>query len=126
VKLPHISTKKRPPLGTVFSFVLNEQASVSFAFTHSVDGRTANGHCAARTTKNRHKPSCKRSVTAGTLSFTGHSGLNKVSFHGRISAAQTLRPGRYTLVIVASASGKSSPPAKLSFTRLPGRRPEQQ
>lgn len=31
--------KKRPPVGTTFSFTLNEQASVSFTFTQRVDGR---------------------------------------------------------------------------------------
>jgi hypothetical protein len=55
-------------------------------------------------------------VTAGTLSFTGHAGRNKVSFQGRISATRKLRPGRYTLVITATASGKTSRPMTLSFT----------
>ena len=39
-----------------------------------------------------------RTATAGTLTFTGHSGTNKVAFQGRISPKEKLKPGRYTLV----------------------------
>jgi hypothetical protein len=35
----------------------------------------------------------KRTVTAGTLSFTGHKGTNKVVFQGSISRARKLKPG---------------------------------
>jgi hypothetical protein len=104
------------PIGTTFSFRLNEQAKVSFAFTQSAGGRKVKGRCVAQTNNNHHKPKCQRTVTAGTLSFTGHAGLNKVSFKGRISTSNKLRPGRYTLVILASASGKSSKRATLKFT----------
>jgi hypothetical protein len=50
------------------------------------------------------------------LSFTGHSGTNKVKFQGRISGAKKLKPGRYTLVIRASNSVGYSSPRSLSFT----------
>ena len=109
--------KEKPPLGTVFSFSLNEEASVSFAFTQHRDGRKVKGKCAAQTKNNRRKPACERTVTRGTLYFTGHIGTNKVAFQGRISRAQKLKPGRYTLVITAmNAAGQKSPPQKLSFT----------
>jgi hypothetical protein len=65
--------------------------------------------------KNHNKHACKRTATVGTLSLTGHAGLNQVSFQGRISSRK-LKPGRYTLVVVASASGQSSNPARLNFT----------
>jgi len=72
------------------------QATVSFSFTHRVKGRTA---------------------TAGGLTFTGHSGTNKVKFQGRVSATKKLKPGRYTLVITATDSaGARSSPESLSFT----------
>jgi hypothetical protein len=83
--------------GTTFSFSLNEQASVTFSFTQRVSGR--------------------RTATAGTLTFTGHSGTNKVAFQGRISPAEKLKPGRYTLEITATNSaGVRSAPKSLSFT----------
>jgi hypothetical protein len=50
------------------------------------------------------------------MRVAGHVGPNKVSFQGRVSASTTLTPGRYTLAIRASAGGRTSAPAKLSFT----------
>jgi outer membrane protein assembly factor BamB len=110
-------SRKKTRIGTTFSFTLNEQASVSFAFTQQVGGRKVNGKCVAKANKNRHQPSCKRTVTRGTLTFTGHDGTNKVSFQGRISASKKLPLGRYKLVVIATnAAGQRSSPKSLSFT----------
>jgi hypothetical protein len=109
--------KKKPPVGTIFSFSLNVPASVTFAFTQQLAGRKVNGKCVAQTNKNRRKRVCKRTVTRGTLSFTGHAGTNKVSFQGRLSRAKKLAPGTYTFVIIATtATGRRSQPKSLSFT----------
>jgi hypothetical protein len=90
-------SRAKPPIGTTFTFSLNEQAAVTFSFTQRVRG----GHTA----------------TAGTLPFTGHSGTNKVAFQGRISPGKKLKPGRYMLAIVATNSaGVRSAPKSLSFT----------
>jgi hypothetical protein len=108
--------RHRPPVGTKFSFTLNQQARVSFAFTQQVAGRKVKGKCVARTRRNRHRRSCRRTLTRGTLSFAGHSGRNRVSFQGRISARRKLPLGRYTLVITATnAAGQTSAPQRLSF-----------
>jgi len=107
---------RRPPLGTVFSFTLNEPASVSFTFTQRVPGRKVNGRCAAPKRKNRHSRACRRTVTRGLLSFAGHAGTNRVSFQGRTSHSKKLEPGTYTLLITAAASGQQSAPERLSFT----------
>ena len=109
--------QKLPPLGTTFSFTLNEQARVSFAFTQRVGGREVNRKCVTQTKKNRRKHACKRTVTRGTLSFTGHAETNKVSFQGRISHSLELQPGTYTLIITATnAAGQRSAPKQLTFT----------
>jgi streptogramin lyase len=108
--------KKKPPIGTTFSFTLNEQASVRFLFTQIATGRRVKGRCVAKTKKNHAKPVCRLIVSRGTLSFIGHSGTNKVFFRGRLSGSKKLRPGRYTLVIVASVAGRSSAPVRLRFT----------
>jgi hypothetical protein len=109
--------KHKPPIGTTFSFKLNEPARVSFAFTQRVGAREVKGKCVAQTKNNHHKPACKRTVTHGTLTFTAHAGMNKVVFQGRISASKKLKLGRYTLVITATnAAGQSSKPRSLSFT----------
>jgi alpha-tubulin suppressor-like RCC1 family protein len=108
--------KHGAPIGTTFSITLNERAKVTLAFTHTIGGRKVARHCTAQTKKNRHKPKCSRTVTAGTLTFTAHPGVNKIPFKGRFSASKKLPPGRYTLVIIATASGKSSAPRNLTFT----------
>ena len=95
-RLARISRAKKTPTGTTFSFSLNEEATVTFSFTHRVGGHTA---------------------TAGTLTFTGHSGTDKVAFQGRISPGKKLKPGRYTLMITATNSaGMRSAPRSLGFT----------
>jgi hypothetical protein len=110
-------SRKKKRVGTTISFVLNEPASVSFAFTQQLGGRKVKGRCVAQTNKNRRKPSCRRTVMAGTLSFAGHTGLNKVVFQGRISASKRLGLGAYTLGITATNSvGERSSPRSLNFT----------
>jgi hypothetical protein len=107
--------RKKLPVGTIFSFVLNEQASVSLRFTQRVSGRKVGKSCVVNTNKNHKRKPCKRNVTAGTLAFIGHSGTNKVAFQGRISRSKKLKPGHYSLVITATNSAGSSAPKALSF-----------
>ena len=117
-RLAQISrSRKRLPIGTTFSFVLNEQASVRFDFTRQVSGRKVGRRCVVKTRKNQKNKACMRAVRAGVLGFGGHRGANKVVFQGRISRSKRLKPGRYTLVITATNSvGMRSAPASLSFT----------
>jgi hypothetical protein len=104
-------------VGTTFSFTLNEQASVSFAFTQQVGGRKVNGRCVAQTKANRRRHACRRLLTRGTLSFTGHTGRNKLSFQGRVSRSKRLKPGTYTLIITATNTvAQRSIPKQLTFT----------
>jgi hypothetical protein len=118
-KLAHLSRRgaRRPPIGTTFGFLLNEQAAVTFTFTHRVSGRRVVRKCIASTRKSAKRKSCKLTTTAGILSFAAHSGKNKVVFQGRLSHAKKLKPGRYTLIITATSSnGLRSSPVSLSFT----------
>ena len=108
---------KSPPLGTTFSFTLNEQARVSLTFAQRVGGRKLSGSCVAQTKSNRSRRLCIRTLTQGLLLFTGHSGTDRVSFQGRISHTKELPPGSYTLTIAArNAAGQRSAPKRLSFT----------
>jgi Galactose oxidase, central domain/Kelch motif len=116
-KLAHITRKRKPPVGTTFSLTLNEPASVSFAFTQKLGGRKVKGRCVAQTKANRRNHACERTVTRGTLAFTGHAGTNKVAFQGRISRSKKLRLGTYTLIITATnTAGQRSTPKQLTFT----------
>jgi hypothetical protein len=122
-KLAQISRKRkrRAPVGTTFSFALNEPSTVSFSFTHQVAGSTVNHKCVARTRKNAKHRSCHRTVTVGRLSFAGQIGTNQVVFQGRVSSRTKLAPGRYALVILATNSiGLTSTPVALGFTILKG------
>lgn len=108
--------RRLPPIGTTFSFTLNEQASVHLSFTQQEDGSSLNGRCVAKTSKNR-RHACKLTLTRGTLSVTGQPGENKVSFEGRISRSKKLKPGNYSVVITASnAADKQTGPERLNFT----------
>jgi alpha-tubulin suppressor-like RCC1 family protein len=118
-KLAQISasrSKRRRPIGTTFSFSLNEQASVLFSFTHKVTGREVGRRCVAKTHKNSGHRRCKRVATEGALSFTGHRGTNNVVFQGRLTSSNKLRPGRHTLIIEAASAAGRSAPARLTFT----------
>ena len=104
-------------MGTTFRFVLSQRAIVSFVFTQQLGGRRVNGRCVAQTNGNRRRPSCKRTVTQGKLTFMGRSGLNRVAFQGRISRSKRLPLGAYTLQITAlNSAGKRSIPRTLSFS----------
>jgi hypothetical protein len=109
--------RRRPPVGTTFSFTLNEQARVNLVFAHQVTGRRVGSQCVDQTKANRQRRACTRILTPGSLSFRGHPGVNKVSFQGRVARRNKLKPGNYTLVITATnAAGQRATPRRLRFT----------
>jgi hypothetical protein len=108
---------KKAPLGTTFSFTLDQPSTVRFVFSQQLGGRKVAGKCVAQTRKNRHKRSCRRTVTRGALSFAAHVGANKLAFQGRITRSKKLPLGRYTLLITASnTAGQRSRAQALRFT----------
>ncbi len=118
-KLARLSAKskrRRAPLGTTFSFRLNEAAKVTFTFTQRLSGRRVGGNCVVPSVKNRRKPSCKRTIVPGVQSFPAHAGSNKISFQGALPGGKKLRPGAYTALIVASSGRLRSVAKTLSFT----------
>jgi len=117
--LAHITSngrsKNKLPLGTTFSFALNERASVTFTFTDQAAGRKLGAKCVPQTNKNKRQHRCTRTAVAGTLSFTAHAGTDKVRFDGAISKRKQLGPGSYTLMVSAAASGRRSSTRALHF-----------
>jgi len=111
---PRLS-RRRPPVGTVFSFTLNTAANVQFEFISQGTGRRVRGRCVAPTGANRHRPSCRRAVSAGTLAVAGHAGANSLAFQGLLSATRRLSPGRYTLLITATNAAGRSVASRLTF-----------
>jgi IPT/TIG domain len=118
--LPHIAASGAP-VGTTFSFTLNEPASVSFVFSQRRPGRRVRGRCVAVTPGNAGKARCRRTVKAGSFSLPGHQGLNKASFQGRLTSSKALKPGTYAVSIVASdAHGLRGVSPLLGFTIVAG------
>ena len=114
----------REPVGTTFTFALNEPATAHFVFERETAGRRLGARCLAvprgRAHKARRPERCTRRVVSATLEFAGHPGLNRLSFAGRTSHKGRLEPGRYTLLITASNAYGSSAPADLAFRILKG------
>ena len=114
-KLAQISRKA--PVGTVFSFTLDEAATVTATFSQSVAGRKVKGHCVAPSHRNRHNTRCRRSVGRGALTLSGHAGVDHLTFQGRVTSTRRLRPGTYTVTIAAvNAAGQRSSAKRLTFT----------
>ena len=101
--------------GTVFSFRLDQPATVRTAIQTILTGRRVGGHCVAATPALRTRPPCARTVTLATLTRTGHAALNHVAFSGRISG-RALKPGSYRAAFTATDAAGNSAPQTLSFT----------
>jgi len=113
-RLAQITRERKPPIGTRFSLELSESATVSFAITQPAAGREVKGKCVTEATHSKHSPRYK--LTSGTFEFTGHAGTNTVTFYGLLSKHHELKLGKYTLMIIATATGKTSKPQTLTFT----------
>jgi hypothetical protein len=115
-RLASLSRARRSPQGTAFSFSLSEAASVRLTFTRATGGRRVKGRCLRPSARNRHRPTCKRTVTAGTLTLSAHAGRDKVLFQGRLTHGK-LPLGAYTVTATATnAAGQRSSALSLRFT----------
>jgi hypothetical protein len=108
---------KRPPIGTTFTFTLNTAASVNLVFTQTVPGSRVAGRCVALIKRAKRGHTCKRTVTAGTLTFpNAHPGIDRIAFQGSLSRSKRLRPGRYTLTVAAANPSGRAVGQRLTFT----------
>ncbi len=111
-------SRKGPPLGTAFSFTLNEPARVELIFTSVIPGRIVAGRCVSESSIHGGR-SCTRRRSDGALSFAAHGGANTISFQGRISSSKTLQPGQHLLSITArDSAGRHASAGPLGFTVL--------
>jgi DNA-binding beta-propeller fold protein YncE len=108
------TTAKRPRRGTTFSFRLDQAATVTIALRTQVPGRRVGRFCKPESPKLHNKRHCIRTITVATLTRTGHAGLNKVAFSGRVGRTP-LRARPYQAVFVAIDSAGRSRPQTLSF-----------
>lgn len=115
-------SKTKTPVGTRFTFTLDQPAHVKLSFARSVAGRVKGQKCVAAALAAPHAQTCTNSVRAGTLAVAGEPGSNAIAFSGRTSSGQ-LPPGTYTVVVQATGlSGRPSAVATLLFTIAPAKR----
>jgi hypothetical protein len=95
--LPSIAAARKAPMGTAFTFLLNQPATVKLVF------------------KQHNK-------AKGVLSLAAKAGTNKIKFQGRLSRKRRLAPGQYTVTITATnTDAVTSAPRNLSFTIVKAR-----
>lgn len=111
-----ISARRKPPIGTTFSFTLNETASVTFRFTQAVSGRSVAGKCVVQSRSNRRRRRCARTITAGALTLAAHAASDKLRFQGLLTKHKQLKPGSYTVSVTATSSTERSASESLRFT----------
>ena len=111
-----------PPVGTRFTFTLDQPAHVKLSFARSVLGRVKGQRCVSPARAPAHAQQCTLSVRAGSLTVAGEPGPNTVAFGGRTSFGR-LAAGTYTVVLQATGlSGRPSAVAALLFTIAPPKR----
>jgi hypothetical protein len=113
--LSAVTAARRHHRGTVFSFSLDQAATVRIAIAALTPGRRVGSRCVHDSHKLRHKPRCTRAVAAGTLMRAAHAGKNRVAFSGRIGS-RALRPGRYSASFTAIDAAGASSRQTLTFT----------
>ncbi len=101
--------------GTVFSFQLDQAASVSIVIARVSSGRLVGSTCRRSTTALAHRRACRLLVAVATLTRTAHQGVNRVRFTGRIGRT-ALAPASYTASFTATDSAGSSAARSLGFT----------
>jgi hypothetical protein len=102
------------PIGTTFSFTLNQPAHVTFTFVPTYSGRRV---CSVHVRAGSAVRTCRRVVARSTLGFIAHAGRNHVRFFGRVSSIAKLAPASYRLTISArNVAGAFAQPATLRFT----------
>jgi hypothetical protein len=104
----------RTKRGTVFSFGLDQPATVTIAIRATAPGRRS---CRPRGT---HR--CTSTITSATLTRSEQAGRNQVPFSGRIRR-RPLKPGHYEATFTATNSAGSASAPALRFTVVKAHRP---
>ena len=119
--LPNVAAVKT---GTVIRFRISEAATVRLRFRRELPGRLVAGKCRKPTRLNRSRRRCTRLVSVrGSVARAVQAGTRRIRFAGRLSRRQTLKPGRYRLILRATdAAGNVSAPDRVRFRLLPRRR----
>lgn len=106
--------RRKVPTGTTIRFRLDKAATVAIKIERSLPGRKRGKRCVAPTKKLKRAKRCTRYVKMGTLTRKGLAGADKVTFSGRIGK-RALKPGRYRMTLVPSASGATGSSKAIKF-----------
>jgi len=106
------------PVGTKFSYMLNEPAQITLLFTKQAAGRRVGRSCVAQTRRNRRHRSCMRTIVVGKRVLAGAAGRNTIPWNGGLGHGHTLAPGPYAVEITAITldTGLRSKSLQLTFT----------
>jgi hypothetical protein len=107
-------TSKRHHDGTLFSFDIDQAATVNLAITTTRPGRRSGHSCKRESRPLRHKPRCTRTITVATLTRTARMGPNAIAFTGRVPH-KALPPGHYKASLTAKDEAGTSPKHTLGF-----------
>jgi hypothetical protein len=111
--------------GTIFRLTLNEAATIELRFERLVAGHRQGSRCVAAKTahlageKSHGVKACTTTVLFGSTRSTGVTGVNHVSFAGRIGR-RALPPGAWSVVATAANTDGSSATESLRFTVVKG------
>ncbi|HTX46007.1 MAG TPA: choice-of-anchor D domain-containing protein [Solirubrobacteraceae bacterium] len=82
-------------------------ATTTLRILQVASGRKVHGRCVATTHGNRHKPSCSRVISRGSLTHADQAGPDTLTFKGLLKG-RTLAPGHYRVTLqAANAQGRS-------------------
>jgi DNA-binding beta-propeller fold protein YncE len=111
------TARRRVPVGTAFSFTVDQPGRVALVFWHTVGGRLMDGdRCRAQTRANHRHRRCWRVLRKGALNLAVAAGAHRIRFDGRIRG-HTLPLGSYAVSFTASsaATGQHSAVRTLRF-----------
>jgi hypothetical protein len=112
-------TKRRTP-GTLVSYHDSQAAIATFTVLKLLPGRVRGKACVAPSSAGHNARRCQRAVQIGSFIHYDLAGANRFRFTGRVRG-RTLRPGNYSLKVVAHNAGGAGPPAIKVFHVIRGR-----
>ncbi|MGO9972231.1 MAG: choice-of-anchor Q domain-containing protein [Solirubrobacteraceae bacterium] len=108
--------KPKVPHGSKFLYTLSRASAATIVIERHTPGRVVGNKCVAQTRANAKKKRCTMTTRVGTLTRKSKTGLNTISFSGRIGR-KALTPASYRATITARAgTGPTSEPRSATFT----------
>jgi hypothetical protein len=113
---PRPTARSAAKKGSAFRYSISERARVTIQIARRAPGRRVGRRCRPPSPRLRHRKSCARYVSVGTLRRHARpAGAKATVFSGRIGK-KALPPGRYRATLRAvDAAGNRSAPRRITF-----------